>query len=160
MWLKTLKRALMPALSFVTLASIGLAIGCGDEEQSRHVEKGLCRNARENPVEYVRVLCEYRDAAVAHRPFDVYGYGQTMPAPHQAAINAFCLVVNEPPKNFAARTKADPAYFDDLIVTTARAEGEFGSAGALRQAVNRLGSILAAESAGRDQVGHFARACY
>lgn len=153
------------AVAVGAAAAIGLPIGCGREEQSASAKAEQCQSAKASLDEYLEVLCEFRAAALAHKTYDAYGHAEYMPAPQRAAIDAFCLLVDEPPDDLEAETLADSAYFADKLAVTARSEvdsgeADVGSTASLRKAIDKLQAILGTESFSSDLAEHYAKACY
>lgn len=166
----SIERAPWPALLAIgAMASIVLSIGCGGEDRSASAEppavKRQCKKVNEERSEYVRVLCEFRDAAMAEKIYDAYGFAEYMPSSQRAAIHAFCLVVDRKPERLEAEALSNRARLADEIVVTAESEvdygnAELGSMPSLRRSIAKLQTILGLESVVPDLSEDYARACY
>jgi hypothetical protein len=110
---------------------------------------------------YVNLLLEYRDSAKANIAFDVYGYaGSDYPDSQKAAINGFCVVVNDVRTDSERTRFSDPAYFSKRVVTAARSEVHTASMASVRRAVAKLQAIVEPESLDPPLVKSYAKACY
>ncbi len=143
-------------MAFVLIAiSAG---GCGDQESGRHEAKAEVSEIN-NP--YVEVLLEFRDAAESNATYDVYGYFESgYPASQRAALDAFCVIVNEVQTRLESERLSDPAYFSKRVVKAARPEAEEASMTSVRRAVRKLQTVIAPESLSPSLVKSYAKACY
>jgi hypothetical protein len=113
----------------------------------------------ENP--FVDVLIDFRKAAESHEPYDAYGYLESgFPASQRAALDGFCLVVNQVRDDSDAERLSDPAVLIDRTVQAAKPEAEGASPASIRRAVRQLETIVEAESLTPAVVDGYANGCY
>lgn len=141
------------------MASIAIsASGCGSQEQAPPAAKAEGTKA-DSP--YVEVLLGFRNAAEANATYDAYGYLESgYPASQRAALDAFCLVVNEVRSSSESERLSDPAYFSKHVTTAARSGAEAASMSSVRRAVDKLQTVIEPESLDSPLVKSYAKACY
>ena len=135
------------------------AIGCGGATQSPHPAEAGNGAGKANPN--VEVLREFRAAAESNETYDAYGYFESgYPASQRAALDGFCIVVNEARTGAESDRLGDPAYFSKRVAAAARPEAEGASMTSIRRAVDKLRTVIEPESLSPPLVKSYAKACY
>jgi hypothetical protein len=110
---------------------------------------------------YVEVLLGFRRAAESNATYDAYGYFESdYSASQRAAVDGFCLVVNEVQTSSEREALSDPGYFTRRVVIAARPEAETASMASVRRAIAKLQAVIEPEALRPSLVKGYAKACY
>lgn len=147
------------ALAAGLIASAAMSAGsCGSQAQAPHEAEGKGSPKAENP--YVEVVRDFRDGAMSGAIYDAYGHAEYMPDSQRAAIDGFCLVVNDA-RTAPERLKLnDPGSFSARVMAAARPEARDASMASVRRAVDKFQAIVKPESLNSALVKGYAKACY
>lgn len=155
----------LPDLLLATVL-VGVAIsGCGggsDEGERTATRDG--GSSVEPESEYHQVLLEFRDAAMAGKIYDAYGFAEYFPPTQRAAVHAFCFVADRMLEDREAERFADSTYLTGRIrrkaETDMESELDVVAPGRVHKAIRKLNAVLELSSLDQDLAENYVRACY
>jgi hypothetical protein len=122
------------------------------------------RSTTEPKSEYHEVLLEFRDAAMAGKIYDAYGYAEYFPPTQRAAVHAFCFVADRMLEDREAARFVDSTYLTSRITRKAETdmESELGVVAPARlgRSIKKLNVVLELSSLDQDLAERYVRACY